>query len=139
MFSKITNLVKNADRRHIVIVVSVGFMLYVGVATLNVISRNYDLQRQLDELAEENELLKVETQELESRIAYFRTDAFIEKEAKDKLNLRAPGEQVAIFPDKIPQEVQLEKEAENTKSFQTKAVGNFEQWLYFLFKRQPDS
>ena len=121
------------NRRNLVNLISLLVIGYMGFATLQVISRNYKLQEEVDSLATEIELQKLKNQELEYQIAYYRTDAFAEKEARDKLGLQAPGEKVVIFPAKIPTGVQVEA----IQSPAQKALNNLEHWLFFLFKREP--
>lgn len=128
-------------RRHLVIVVFLLLFVYGAYSTVNVISRNYGLQRQVDSLTQEVELLKLQNQELEYRNAYFQTDAFVEREARDKLSLQAPGEQVVIFTNKIPSRARIDEElAAKTKpkSLVEESASNFEQWLYFLFRIEPN-
>ncbi len=121
------------NRRNLVNLIALLIIGYMGFATLQVISRNYKLQKEVDSLAAEIELQKLKNQELEYQIAYYRTDAFAEKEARDKLGLQAPGEKVVIFPSKIPTGVQTEVIQSPTQ----KALNNLEHWLFFLFKREP--
>lgn len=134
------NLRKFIDQRRVISIIAIIFIVYGTYATVRVISRNYKLQQEVDELQEEVELLDLQNKELEYRIAYYRTDAFIDKEARDKLGLQAPGEHVVIFSDKIPRELNTPKTKEQIaaeQSFSERSLSNLDQWLYFLFKKQP--
>lgn len=124
-------------RRIFITIGAVLFILYAAVATLKVIGHNYELQQEVDHLKSENELLKLHGQELGYKVAYYKTDAYAEKAARAELGLQAPGEKVVIFPDKIPRELA----ATQTKSKKgvSAALSNFQQWLYFLFKKEPKS
>ncbi|MBI3983943.1 septum formation initiator family protein [Candidatus Microgenomates bacterium] len=109
---------------------------YLGVATIQVIGRNYNLQQEVDALQDEIAYLELKNQELGYQTAYYKTDAFADREARDKLGLQAPGEKVVIFSDKIPRGI-----ADNTGNEPTgrveAAIDNFQQWLYFLFRKEP--
>lgn len=125
-------------RRNLIIAASLLVILYASVSTLRVISRNYELQQDVDRLEAEIEVLKLQTKELEYRVAYYRTDAFAEKEGRDKLGLQAPGEKVVVLPDKIPQGVDDGQPDQADQTVAQAALSNFEQWMYFLFKKEPD-
>ena len=105
---------------------------------MRVIAKNFKLQQEVDSLKNEIELLQLENQELEYQIAYFQTDSFADREARDKLGLQAPGETVVIFPDKVPPLVASQAEKVDNRPAVEVALSNLEQWLYFLFKIQPN-
>ncbi|MEX0668508.1 MAG: cell division protein FtsL [Candidatus Saccharimonadales bacterium] len=120
-------------RNHIINFIIIIVVVYVAIATLNVIARNYQLQQQMDELIAENEILELENEQLRLEIAYFQTDSFVEKEARAKLNLQAPGEHTVIFSDLIPGPVEP-PEPEPEQTFVEAADENIREWLYFLFR-----
>ena len=128
------------NRKNLVTVGIFAMFIYIGFATVGVIAKNYNLQQQIDELEQENQLLALQNQELEYQILYYQTDDFIDKEARDKLGLKAPGEKVVLFPDQVPQHIITETpekaKAKAKKSFRQKSKDNFEQWMFFLFKNQ---
>ena len=121
------------NRRNLINLVALLVIGYMGFATLQVISRNYKLQQEVDFLTEEIARQDLRNQELEYQIAYYRTESYAEKEARDKLGLQAPGEKVVIIPSKIPTGVQTAP----PQSGAQRALNNLEQWLFFLFKREP--
>lgn len=119
--------------RHLIVIGLVVLVLYVAVAVLGVIARNYQLQQQVDELQAENEIMRLENQQLEYELAYYRTESFVEKEARAKLGLRLPGEHVVAFPDRVPDSYQP-PEPEPEPELGEKLTDNVRQWLYFLFR-----
>lgn len=128
------------DRQRLLILVGLVIIAYGAFSTLSIMGRNYKLQQQVDTLQSQIELLELQNQQLEYQIAYYSTDAFVEKEARDKLDLQAPGEHVVIFPNKIPgrAEVKLSPtQAEAAQPFVKRSQTNFQHWLYFLFRIQP--
>ncbi len=126
-------LKRRLTRQHVIFAVLLIVVVYIGVSTLSVITRNYQLQQRIDELRAENRVLELENQKLRYRITYYKTDAFVEKEARAKLNLKAPGETVVIFPDKIPESAKP-PESEPEPTLTEAATDNFQRWMYFLFR-----
>lgn len=121
------------DKQQAVFAVVLILLVYLGVSTLGVIAKNYRLQQQVDELTAQNEILRLQNQQLEYEITYFQTDAFVELEAREKLGLQAPGEKVVIFPDRVPGPAKP-PEPEPELSIEETVVDNMKQWLYFLFR-----
>lgn len=137
MSDKLKNLLTT---RNVLSVIAVLFILYGSYATLKVIGYNYQLQKDIDQLRAEVELLDLQNKQLEYSIAYYKTDAFADREARDKLGLQAPGEQVVIFPDKIPRELETPKTPQQIaeeQNFTQRSKSNLDQWLFFLFKKEP--
>jgi cell division protein FtsB len=56
--------------------------------------RDRALQEEIRKLEEEAQRISAENEILEKKITYFRTDAFTEREAKEKLNLKREEEKV---------------------------------------------
>lgn len=128
--------------RNVIAVVAVLVIIYGAYSTLKVIGYNYKLQQQIDTLEKQVELLDLQNKQLEYNNAYYQTNEYADKAARDKLNLQAPGENVVIFPDKIPRGLEVPKTPEqiaDEQSFSQRSKSNFKQWMYFLFKKQPNS
>jgi cell division protein FtsL len=123
-------------REHILFAALLIVMVYIGASTLNVIAQNYQLQQRIDELRARNQVLELENQQLRYQITYYKTEAFVEKEARDKLGLQAPGETVVIFPDKVPDSAEA-AESETEATLPETVMDNFQRWMYFLFRIKP--
>ncbi len=119
-------------RQHIILAVLAVVVVYVAGATLHVIAQNYRLQQRINELQAQNQVLELENQQLRYRITYYKTDAFVEKEARAKLNLQAPEETTVIFPDNMPGSAQPPR-PEPDPGFTESILGNLGQWSHFLF------
>ncbi len=115
-----------------------GLFLVVAISlmfnTLKVIQRNYELQQQLDTLADEVALIEVENQNLKFNIQYYETDAYLEVEAKRRFNLAETGEKVILLPKDgdLPQE-QLRTRVEEQQATQPQYEQNLDKWRAFLF------
>jgi len=77
----------------------VGFfvVLYMLAIFTTEAGKNYQLRSKSDEL--ENQIVQMQSQieELGYRITYYRTDAYQERLAREKLGLQKPGESVVII------------------------------------------
>ncbi len=74
-------------------------LVYITVSTVQAIWQNYQIDKELAQLREENAQLKLRNKYLQNLIAYRQTDAFKDKEAREKLNYQKPGESVLIIPN----------------------------------------
>ena len=79
----------------------VGFiiMVYTLFSLSKVVWRNYQVEKETTELEEEIVELEEENQKFSNMIAYFKTDAYREKEARQRLGYKKPGEEVVLVPD----------------------------------------
>ncbi|HKZ34300.1 MAG TPA: septum formation initiator family protein [Patescibacteria group bacterium] len=80
------------------------------------------MKQDLQEIAKENETLQQEVQ-------YYQSEEFVEKEAREKLNLVKPGETVII----VPEEALRKEESERIK--QSLAEPVWRQWTAVLLER----
>jgi cell division protein FtsL len=106
--------------------------VYIAVNTVHVIARNWQLQQEIATLRGEIELLSAENERLSYDIAYFKTDQYLEQAARQKLNLKAPGETVTVVGSAGPA-------APTEKSSQPAAgspKSNWQAWIDFLSGRQ---
>jgi cell division protein FtsB len=101
--------------------------------TTKVIYRNYELQQQVDELEAEIAVLDIENQNLKFNIEYYKTDTFLELEAREKFNKAKSGESVALLPKDLSVQQDQKPDIEEFKSSQFKS--NFSAWWEFLFGR----
>lgn len=74
----------------------VGF--WVAWNTLFVVLKNNQLQQEIEQLRAEVEVLALENQNLELGIQYYRTDDYLNVEAREGLLLKDENEQVAVAP-----------------------------------------
>lgn len=84
-----------------VIVGSAGVVVFFLLISLaQEVNRQWQAQQEIEKLAADVRKQEAVIVELEHLNQYFRTDDFQERLAREKLNYRAPGEQVVLIPDK---------------------------------------
>ncbi|MDF2460726.1 MAG: hypothetical protein K0S68_129 [Candidatus Saccharibacteria bacterium] len=104
-------------------VVIVSLLISLG----QTVHRNYQLGQQINEIKADTDVLKEKRDELGYSIQYYKTDSYREREARSKLGLQLPGENVII----IPQPTATPDAATTTPATESKRT-NFQQWLDFL-------
>jgi cell division protein FtsB len=114
----------------IVNVVGAAVIVYLLVMLGETVHRNYQLGRQINELKANIVLLQGQKEELAYNIEYYKTDSYREKEARAKLGLQLPGENVVIIPRTPSPTPATGSDAESTAK-----RSNFQQWMDFLSGR----
>jgi cell division protein FtsB len=106
-------------------------------STVKVIQRNYDLQQQVRGLEDEVSLLELENSNLKLNIEYYKTDAFLELEARAKFNKADRGESVVLLPKDINPEIAVEEDLTKVTPLPEERgiTANFNSWLDFLTAR----
>lgn len=101
--------------------------IYLVVVLIQTVRHNYVLGKQIEALNTKIALLQSQKQQLEYSIQYYNTDSFRDREARSKLGLQLPGENVVIIPrpSATPIPAPAADTAQSNKS-------NFFQWLAFF-------
>jgi cell division protein FtsB len=100
-------------------------VIYLAVVLINTVRRNYELDKQIAAAADENSLLQLQRDELSQSIVYYRTESFQERQARAKLGLQKPGENVVILPVRPAPSTEPAVKPAPERS-------NFQQWMDFL-------
>ncbi len=107
--------------------IGIVVIIYLVVVLAETIKRNYDLGHQIDSLKSQMTLLQDQKDQLAYDIRYYGTDAFRDREARSKLGLQLPGENVIIIPHTSPTPTPAP-----AKSAKTTKRSNLQQWFDFL-------
>ena len=119
------------------LVIMTAFLIALGWVwgSLQVMQRNYGLQKEVDYKRRQLQLAELQKDSLELQQRYYQTNEYKELAARESLGLVMPGEKVLILPEN----------SEAVKKSDTKTSGsasqvvpqdktsNMEQWLNFLF------
>lgn len=108
----------------------VGIVLAVYLASVlgQTIYQNYMLNRRIETLNGEIGLLKAQQEQLTYSIAYYKTDSFKDREARAKLGLQLPGENVLILPSPAQNGPAVKSGVQAPGTVKS----NFGQWIDFL-------
>jgi len=114
--------------------------LLVSWSGVNSIQANYELQKQISELSQQNTVAELENTNLKLRNEYLKTDQYLELAARRQFGKAAPGETVVNVPKKValantvePKNVAVKVETtEESKPFYLK---NLQAWVDFFLHR----
>ena len=150
MFQKITTKTKAflahptvreiRDVRMLGLGVFLVIVLLVSWSGVRVIETNYQLQQEIARMEEQTKLLELEAANKELENAYYKTDHYLELQARKQFGKAAPGETVLLVPENVARKyvVDLPKEQQTKEiSVSIKPIyqKNFESWMDFFFRR----
>jgi cell division protein FtsB len=102
--------------------------------SLQVMQRNFALQKQVDQKSRQLELTQLQRDSLELQKRFFQTNEYKELAARETLGLVMPGEKLIILPANSQSVIDADKAASTTvASLPQDTSSNIEQWLNFLF------
>lgn len=117
--------------------------LLVSWSGVKSIQTNYELQKQISELSQQNAVAELENTNLKLRNEYLKTNQYLELAARRQFGKAAPGETVLIVPEKvaIANTVEPKKVSEKvvtaaeSKPFYLK---NLQSWVDFFLRRETN-
>ena len=128
--------------------VMVGLLTFGIIAVLvtwsgiKAVQTNYDLQKQISGLEQQNKVNELENKNLELQNQYYNTDQFLELAARRQFGKAAPGETEVLIPKSVAlvHSVDLSKQTQTITAKPTttkpKYQQNFEAWVNFFLHRQ---
>lgn len=121
-------------------------VIWTGIILVKTFYKKDQLQAEIDSLKREIDKLDKKNQEAAALINYFSSDNFLERQAKEKLNLKREGEEVVMLSrgaENIEVGAAAAKSASATSSAVSAAlqmrgnsgVNNLAQWWQYFFGR----
>ena len=112
-------------------VIAVALFIAVSWAwgSVDVMERNYKLQREIDHKNRELKLVQLETDTLRYQQKYYKSDEYKELAVRQRLGLVAPGEKVLI----LPPNTLAASDDETAPNPRAVKPSNTQQWLNLLF------
>lgn len=145
VLEKIKNIHKNPAWRNVRDVRFLGFMVF-GVMVLlaswsgvTVIETNYELQKQIAQLDQQNQVQQLTNTNLKLQNEYYNTDTFLELTARKQFGKGAPGETLILVPKDVAQshakQLPEDKPAASAPKSNSQPAyqKNFQAWVKFLF------
>lgn len=148
MFEKIKNYQNHPyiqqfrDARAVGMVIFGIIALMVTWSGIKAVQTNYNLQKQISSLQQQNDVTALQNNNLKLQNEYLKTDQFLELSARREFGLAAPGEKVLLVPHSVA--LAHAKVLTNENSDTNKVVQladkpvyqqNFEHWIDFFLHR----
>lgn len=106
--------------------------IYLIFLVYQALSFNYQASNKIKDLKKEASYLDAKKSQLEDLIVYYRTDTFKELEARKKLGMKKPGENILIVKT-LEEEAKAQPAKANIEG--EKSESNYRLWIK-LFKNQ---
>lgn len=107
MLEKIKTILEKPYLQQFKDVRAVGFMVFGIIVLLitwsgvGVIETNYQLQKQVSQLQQQNEIFQLQNGNTKLQNQYYESDQYLELQARKQLNKGAPGEQLILVPKSV--------------------------------------
>jgi cell division protein FtsB len=131
------------DARNIGLYIFALIVLAITWSGVKTVQRNYELQKKISEIKQQNTVIDLQNQNTDLQNKYFQTDEYVELAARQNLGLAAPGEKVLIVPKSVAMKyvdpsLSSSGNAADSGSFnhRSKYVKNMESWRDFLLGRR---
>ena len=89
------------DMRNIVLYIFCLLVLGITWSGIKTMQNNYELQKQISTLNQQNAVLHLQTEDITLQNKYFQTNQYLDLAARQDLGLAAPGEQVMLIPKNV--------------------------------------
>lgn len=115
--------------------------LLVSWSTISAIQTNYELQKQISDLEQENKVTELSNANQKLTNAYYDTNQFLELAARRQFGKAAPGEKLLL----VPKDVALSKttssdeaatEEQDAPAHTSGYQQNFQAWMNFFLNRR---
>ncbi len=131
-----------SDVRSLGLIVFGVIALLVTWSGIRVVQTNYDLQKQMADMQQQNDVRRLENSNLRLSNQFLETDQYLELAARKQFNKAAPGEVLLIVPKSValahapelPPAEQDEAAPAGVEEAGSWYERNFNAWLDFLFK-----
>lgn len=124
---------------------AIGLLIFLVIALMvswsgaKVIQTNYDLQKQISQMQQQNQVDELANNNLKLENQYYNSNQYLELKARQDFGLGAPGEKLIM----VPREVALahtvatesDKKAATPSSKKPQYQKNFESWISFFLHR----
>ncbi len=121
-------------------VVFVIIVLLISWSGVKSIQANYNLQKQITALKQQNQLQKLQNDNLALQNQYYNSNQFLELSARQNFGLAAPGEQEIVVPHSVALAYTVKlpsvNDANSAQAHQPAYQRNFQSWIDFFLHRQ---
>jgi cell division protein FtsB len=130
------------DSRNIGLYIFAVVVLAISWSTARAVQSNYQLQKEIAVLEQENNLLALSNENTALQNQFLETDQFLELSARQNLGLAQPGEKVLVVPPTVAERYvdksllpASNEEVDNKETPKTGYIQNIESWRDFILGR----
>ena len=128
------------DTRFVGQVIFVIIVLLISWSGVKTIQTNYNLQKQISAIKQQNSLQQLQNDNLGLQNQYYNSNQYLELSARQNFGLAAAGEQELIVPDQVAMAYTVNlpgpAKPDAVKAAQPAYQRNFESWVDFFLHRQ---
>jgi cell division protein FtsB len=128
------------DVRAIGLLMFLVIVLLMSWSGVKVIQSNYELQKQISKLEQQNQVQQLENTNLKLQNDYFNTDQYLELAARQNFGLGSAGETELIVPKSVALAHTVKQAKPDDKSAASSKQPfyqrNFEAWMNFFLHRE---
>lgn len=129
------------DIRAVGLLVFLVIVLLISWSGVKVIQTNYDLQKQVADLKQQNQVQQLENTNLKLQNDYYNSNQYLELAARQNFGLGNPGETEVLVPKSVALAHTIPLKNSTAKSTNASAKQpfyqrNFESWINFFLHRQ---
>lgn len=118
----------------VILIPAIIIIILVLVAVTRETYKKNQIQKEIDILQEKAKQINKENLKIQEKITYFESKEYQEKEAKDKLSLQNPDENVVIIKPGITKETKIEEIARAFVPKEEQKTSNPIKWWRYFFK-----
>ncbi|MEK7598602.1 MAG: septum formation initiator family protein [Patescibacteria group bacterium] len=118
----------------VILIPAIIIIILVLVAVTRETYKKNQIQNEIDILREKAKQINKENLEIQEKITYFESKEYQEKEAKDKLSLQNPDENVVIIKPGIAKENKIEEKIPAFVPKEEQEIYNPIKWWRYFFK-----
>jgi len=128
------------DLRFAGLMVFVVIVLLISWSGVKVIQTNYQLQKQIAQLQQENGVQQLKDDNLKLQNEYYNTNQYLELSARQNFGLGAPGEKELVVPQNVALAHSIDLSTAASETVATNKLPFYEQnlqaWLNFFRHQQ---
>jgi cell division protein FtsB len=129
-----------SDVRFLGQVIFVVIVLLISWSGIKTIETNYGLQKQISSIDQQNQLQKLQNDNLALQNQYLNSNQYLELAARQNFGLAAPGEKEIVVPEKVALAYSVPIPAgptpDTAAAHQPAYQRNFQSWVDFFLHRQ---
>ncbi|MDO8591818.1 MAG: septum formation initiator family protein [bacterium] len=147
MLRKIINFWNSKNRQQLTDVRNIGLCIFAVIvlaiswSTVKTLQTNYELQKQISTLKQQNEVLKLQNDNTTLQTQYYQTNQYLELAARQDFGLAAPGEKILLISKDVAMKyvdpnLSLQANSQNPVDKRSKYAKNIQAWRDFLLGRK---